>query len=143
MWWPIIYPSTIYGIRCKRSGRVYIGRTYRLEARIKEHFTELRKGRKTCYKDGRRVMSNMQKDYDKYGEDMFDVYIIEEDVSPDMCKEREAYWIEKYRATDVRYGYNRLDEKKSFPLPKHGIPPAKAYSPKLAAKEAENQGGSE
>ena len=137
MGWPIIYPSTIYGIRCKRSGRVYIGRTYRLEARIKEHFTELRKGRKTCYIDGQRTMSNMQKDYDKYCEASFDVYIIEENVPPERCKEREAYWIEKYRASDLRYGYNRLDEKNDFPRPKYGLPPAKAYSPKTAAREAE------
>lgn len=137
MGWPIKYPSTIYAIRCKRSGRVYIGRTYRLEARLKEHFTELRQGRKTYYKDGQQTMSNMQRDYDKYGENNFEVYIIEENVPPERCKEREAYWIEKYRATDLSYGYNRLDEKRNIPTPKYGLPPAKGYSPKLAAREAE------
>lgn len=42
--WPISHPSCIYAIRCKETGKVYIGRTYRLEARIKEHFAELRFG---------------------------------------------------------------------------------------------------
>ena len=34
MGWPITKPSTIYAIRCTKTGRVYIGRTYRFEARI-------------------------------------------------------------------------------------------------------------
>ena len=135
MGWPIIHPSTIYGICCKKSGRVYIGRTYRLENRIKEHFAELRNGKKTCYQNGQRVMSNMQKDYDKYGEDSFNVYIIEENVPPERVKQREAYWIEKYRADDMRYGYNRLTEKEDIPAFKYGLPPTKVYGPKIAQRE--------
>lgn len=80
-------------------------------------------------------MSNMQKDYDKYGEDSFKVYIIEENVPPERVKEREAYWIEKYRSDDVRYGYNRLSEKDDLPTFKYGLPPTRAYSPKLAERE--------
>ena len=143
MGWPIKFPSTIYGICCKRSGRVYIGRTYRLEARIKEHFYELRKRRKTCYKDGRHTMSEMQKDYDKYGEESFQVYIIEDNVPPELVQEREAYWIEKYKADDVRYGYNRLNEKHDLPIPKIGLPPTRVYSEKLAEQEKAEEAVSE
>ena len=123
MGWPITKPNTIYAIRCKQSGRVYIGRTYRLEARIREHFSDLRRDQKN-YRAGVEV-SSFLKDYIKYGEDSFSVYILEEDVSPELCKEREAFWISEYHATNPKYGYNKLDEQdKSIGYKfKQGLPP--------------------
>ena len=127
MGWPITKPSTIYAIRCKENGRVYIGRTYRFEARIREHFYELRKGQKCCYSHDRtgRVKSLFQADYNRYGEKAFEVYILEENVSPEKCKEREAHWIAEYHSSDPLYGYNKLDEqdKASVPEPKRCLPP--------------------
>ena len=127
MGWPITRPSTIYAIRCKKTSRVYIGRTYRLEFRIKEHFRELRKGQKTfySYEKFERHPSNFQKDYNKYGEESFEVYILEENVPPEKCKEKEASWIEIYHSTNPLYGYNRHDEKEKInvPTPKMGPPP--------------------
>lgn len=130
MGWPITHPSTIYAIRCKPNSRVYIGRTYRLEKRIREHFTELRRGQKTAFVyKGPRALSMFQTDYNKYGEDAFEVYILEQDVPPEKCKEREAYWISEYHSVDPRYGYNRYDEhlKPIGPVPKAGLPPKKYY----------------
>ena len=131
MGWPITHPSTIYAIRCKHSGRVYIGRTYRLKERIQEHFTELRRRQKVRYNYGSKEtnLSRFQKDYDKYGEEDFEVYILEEDVMPEHCKLREAYWIAQYNATNPLYGYNRYDEhaKPIVPEFKRELPPNRSH----------------
>ena len=142
MGWPITKPSTIYAIRCTKTSREYIGRTCRLEERIREHFYELRKGQKNYYSadSGERVASIFQKDYIKYGEDAFEVYILEENVPPELCKEREAFWIAEYHSSDPVYGYNKLDEQDKFVMrePKRGFPPnryAKDCEAKKNAKE--------
>ena len=143
MGWPITHPSTIYAICCKVNHRVYIGRTYRLKKRIHEHFTELRKGQKTAFVyEGPRTLSLFQRDYNKYGEESFEVYILEQDVPPDKCKEREAFWIHEYHSTDPKHGYNRYDEhlKPIDPKPKIGFPPKRVYKgEKTKRKKEHNQ----
>lgn len=127
MGWPITEPSAIYAIRCKNTGRVYVGRTSNLQRRLREHFTELRKNRKDC-RVGRchREISLFQMDFNKYGEENFEVYILEEDVQPAFCKEREAFWIRQYKAADPEFGYNKLKEEiKNKYAFKTGLPPRK------------------
>lgn len=125
MGWKITKPNVIYAIRCTLNDKVYIGRSYRFEARIREHFLELRKGKKTEYRPGYgRVSSDFQVDYNKYGEEYFEVYVLETDVPPEKCKEREAYWIKEYNSTSPQFGYNKLDER-LFVMPEviKGTPP--------------------
>lgn len=110
MGWPVTKESTIYCIRCKENGKVYIGRTQRIESRIKEHFQELRRNQKRHYSEGRYGASGFQEDYNKFGEDSFEVYILEENVSPENCKARERYWIKHYNSANPFLGYNFLDE---------------------------------
>jgi group I intron endonuclease len=129
MGWAATEPSAIYAIRCKENGRVYIGRTSCVERRIKEHFTELRKGQKTCRTGATKVYgkSLLQEDYDKYSEDAFEVYVLEEDIQPEKCKERESFWIAEYNSTNAIYGYNKLSEqgRPELPSAKRGMPPNK------------------
>lgn len=126
MGWPITKPSAIYAIRCKANGKVYIGRTYDLKRRISEHFYELRKGAKgKTVNKGTRTSTDFQKDYDKYGERQFEVYVLQEGVPPDKCKQAEAFWIAEYAATDPSCGYNVFDERLR-PIEaktKSGVPP--------------------
>lgn len=140
MGWPITHPSVIYAIRCRRTGRVYIGRTYRLDQRIKEHFSELRRGLKSICTYPGRTVSQFQSDYNKYGEESFDVWVIERDVPPERCKEREAYWISEYNSADPRFGYNRLDEKLKPRIPPYieGTPPGRFIGSKK--KRGSNDG---
>ena len=49
-------------------------------------------------------------DFDRYGRDRFEVYIIEENVPPEICQEREAFWISEYDATNPDFGYNKRPE---------------------------------
>lgn len=101
MGWRINGPSSIYAIRCVETERVYVGRSQDLERRLNQHLTDLR---------GNRKKGDFQKDYNTYGESSFEVYVLEEDVRPEMAQQREAAWIKEYRATDPRFGYNRSDE---------------------------------
>ena len=126
MGWPVTHPCTIYAIRCSVNGKVYIGRTYRFNQRIKEHFYELRQAKKRkTEKKGIRTSTHFQEDYNIYGESAFEVYILQENVPPDKVKETEAFWICEYKATNPDFGYNVFDEK-IRPIEssiKQGIPP--------------------
>lgn len=126
MGWPITHQSTIYALRCKETGRIYIGRSYRFKERVKEHFQELRRCKKDrIQRDGRRITTDFQDDYNKYGESSFEAYILEEEVPPERCQEREAYWIGFYETTNPNKGYNVRDERLRDPEIeiKWGIPP--------------------
>lgn len=119
-------PSTIYAIRNKMNGRVYVGRTSDFNLRIKQHFSKLRSSEPQTMKCGdKRVETLFQIDFDTFGEDAFEVYILEEDVEPKECQAREAYWIGYYNSTNPIYGYNIRSERRpslEFTVI-HGIPP--------------------
>lgn len=121
-------PAVIYAIRCSKTGRVYIGSTISLENRLNTHFRELKKREKRAilYGENGRAEgvtpegSIWQMDYDKYGRDAFDVYVLEENVPKDKREERENYWMVQYKALYPEYGYNLVPEKKP---PKYKITP--------------------
>lgn len=125
MGWKVKENSGIYAIRCVETNKVYIGRTQNLERRLKEHAHELRKCAKTVNGKYGREISDFQRDYNKYGEDAFESYLLEEEIPPDTVQAREAYWIDQYRATEPEYGYNKKSEQVSrgFSVVKRGAPP--------------------
>lgn len=94
---------TIYAIRCKSTGRLYIGRTYRLDERIQTHFQTL--------KSKKHSSKLMIADYEKYGREDFEVYILEENV-PYKDRYKEYEYMKKYNSFDEKYGYNRGDRNK-------------------------------
>lgn len=93
--------SAIYAIRCKTTGKVYIGRSQDPHERMKQHLQTLKRG------DGHYGTAAFKEDFDKYGTADFEGYILESGVMPTKFREREAFWIEVYKATDPRYGYNK------------------------------------
>ena len=118
-------PSAIYAIRCTANGKVYVGRTINIESRIRQHFAELRRGAKKQSIKATWHDSNFQEDFKKYGESAFEYYILEENVPHYQAGDRELYWINEYRTTDKRYGYNRsvyTNTSQQIPL-KAGLPP--------------------
>lgn len=119
MGWKIEKPSTIYAIRCTANGKVYIGRTQNLEQRIRKHWLDLKRGFKGNMRD-----PSFQHDFDRYGEESFKLYILEENVPPETANDREAYWIAEYMATNPKYGYNKLngDPAPNFEI-SPGLPP--------------------
>lgn len=120
MGWTIKTDSVIYALRCTVNGKVYIGRTQNLERRMREHFLELKKGYRERTGDGL-----LQKDFNQYGVDAFEVYVLEENVPPSKAQEREYAWMLEYRATDPKFGYNKIGSKQreGFVNLKKGLPP--------------------
>ena len=121
--------SYIYAIRCKNNGKLYIGRTTDVKARYRQHLSELRRMEKTaCHApptpSGARGPTEFQNDFIKYGEDAFEVYVLENEVPPDQRAEREGYWIKRYHSDEPEYGYNIIcaRRKADFPLVP-GLPP--------------------
>ena len=94
---------TIYAIRCKGNGKLYIGRTCNLDSRIQTHFCEL--------KSGRHNSKTMVEDFKKYGREHFEVYILEENI-PYKERFKEYEYMRTYNSFDENYGYNRGDRKK-------------------------------
>lgn len=117
---------TVYAIRCTESGRMYVGSSYNVQNRIYQHFVELRAGRKPTKStvNGFHSGELWQSDFDKYGEDAFEVYILQDGV-PHLDRRRvEAEWIARYKATDPEYGYNarNMQGRPDFQI-KPGRPP--------------------
>lgn len=118
-------PHSIYAIRCKTTGRIYVGTSVKPDERIRNHISDLRSGSKTKFaKKGQREKSQWQIDYDQYGEQDFEFFILERDVPYTESRAREAFWADYYRTTDVRYGYNIYRATRLPPVIfQNGLPP--------------------
>lgn len=102
-------PASVYAIRNKITGRIYIGSAVDARMRVQTHFSELRRGNKLIsirHGSLRTTLSQWQIDFNAYGFDSFEWYILEENIPPDKRAEREEYYIKLYRATEKEYGYN-------------------------------------
>ena len=71
----------------------YIGRTYMLKKRIKEHYYEIRHGNTLPkYNKMRKILEEAD------GKDIFDyVIVLEDNISDKEIDNREIFWIKKYR----------------------------------------------
>lgn len=83
----------VYEIRCKINGRVYFGSTDSLVGRRSLHWRSLQRGIHHC--------EELQKDYDKYGRDNFELSVIEKTDNP---RDREKFYISK----NVEICYNEV-----------------------------------
>lgn len=99
-------PKTIYAIQHNATKRIYVGCSTNPSRRVREHFSHLR--------HGKHPNSEMQKDYDLYGED-YSCYIIEENVpyynnqiNPryNTCYDRERMWMCVLKSNELGTGYN-------------------------------------
>src|ERR1700741_641563 len=87
----------IYGIKNCLNNKLYIGSTKRLDKRKYEHFRQL--------KNGKHKNSHLQRSYNENGKDVFHFYLIEECQDIDR-KEKELFYIEKFKTYDKNLGYN-------------------------------------
>ena len=85
----------IYMIRCKINNKVYIGRSKNIKDRWKQHKRELR--------NNKHYNKNIQKDWNKYGQDCFEFNIIVE-CEEYKLNELERKYINEYKSCD--FGYN-------------------------------------
>ena len=110
--------SSIYALRCKTTGKVYIGRSQNPNERMRQHLQHLKRG------DNNYGADSLKEDFDKYGAADFEGYILESDVIPEKFREREAFWIEQDQATNPLYGYNKDKMAAGFVIKiTKGLPP--------------------
>lgn len=123
-------PRTIYALRCKANGKVYIGKTGDVKSRIQAHFLEIshtikwQRDHPECkFEIG---WYGYARDALKYGKEGFEVWILEENISPEEATDREAYYIDLYKSKDPKYGYNKCGAKRPVqqnPDAQYGLPP--------------------
>lgn len=110
-------PKTIYAIQCTMNGKIYVGCCTSAEERINQHFRELAAGTKTIRTGpSERGDSPWQEDYNKYGKGSFKAFIIKRNVPASGAEEEELYYILKYKANKLDYGYNIKPAPKLFPV---------------------------
>ncbi len=107
---PKLPQYTIYCATCKVTGKSYIGKTSQaIWTRWAKHFSDAEN-----FKSGKRVHhlpSDLIPDLAKYGDEAFDLEILEVCESQEKMDEREIWWMME-RKTMVPFGYNRHLGKK-------------------------------
>lgn len=93
------YRRIIYSIKNNVTGREYIGRTQNFDNRIAHHMADLKRGV--------HPVSDMQRDFDDYGDD-FTISILEE-VTGFENRKREYELIEEHGSYIRGKGYNYRD----------------------------------
>ena len=92
---------TIYAMRCKENGKIYIGRTETtVRERILLHLQALKRGKHNS--------PTLQEDFNKYGKEAFEYYEIENNICFEN-REKESYYMDLYRTCNPQYGYNCKD----------------------------------
>lgn len=87
----------IYIIENLKAKKVYIGQTTNYQKRSKAHFSKLRRNAHDN--------EHLQKAFNKYGEKSFSVKILKECEEADLDR-LEKFYINEYKSTDKKYGYN-------------------------------------
>lgn len=90
----------VYGIFHTHSGKVYVGSAKNLQGRERAHWLALRKG------DHNSIL--LQRAYNKYGRDCFELRILELTPEPTrkQLQAREQHWMDKYQSYTAECGYN-------------------------------------
>lgn len=76
----------------------YVGSSEDLKRRTRQHVE--------CLRSGRHENSHLQRAWRKYGGENFKIVYLQR-CSVDKCLEKEQWWMDHYRSTDSRYGYNK------------------------------------
>ncbi len=110
--------SSIYAIRCKENGKIYIGVSVECKKRILAHVFSL--------KNGTHKIKQLQEDFNKYGIKAFEYYELEDGIAWEKRSEKEDYYIDYYNATNNQYGYNTRKNKSGLTAKvkiKRSLPP--------------------
>ena len=90
--------SGIYSITNKANNKIYIGQTFDLNRRKREHFSKLR--------GNKHQNSHLQYSWNKYGEENFKFEVLKKCSIEDMDN-WEKWFISINKSYDERYGYNK------------------------------------
>lgn len=87
----------VYCIKNKVDGLVYVGQSVNVRSRLNDHKSDLRRG----------IHENphLQNAFNKYGLGVFEFSVLCECSEMDLDAQ-ERYWIETFKSSDKRHGYN-------------------------------------
>lgn len=92
-------PRTVYALKHKATGKIYVGSSSHVKQRIRGHIFALKRHNHPC--------KQMQEDYNKYGGG-YEWYALDTiEQFEDRCKEYQ--WMEKLKTNNPDVGYNGND----------------------------------
>lgn len=89
--------SGIYVIRCKPTGKIYVGSAVRIGERWRQH--------RRVLATGKHHSVLLQRAWDKYGPDAF-VFMILENCLPEQLLSREQHYMDTMRSYEPAFGFN-------------------------------------
>lgn len=102
---------TIYAIRCKANGKVYVGSTSNFNRRMHEHFYDLTAGMHQYHSEVNNKQQLMfQLDYYEYGLNGFEIIILDENIPQRFKRYAEQFYISSFKSLEIEYGYNKRAE---------------------------------
>lgn len=96
--------SGIYMIKCRETGKVYIGHSLNMKSRYQTHLAHL--------KSGRHGNPHLLNSFKKYGKESLEFLIVEKCNSENLL-EREYFWIDYFKSTNPKFGFNIMFNKKN------------------------------
>lgn len=94
----------IYCIKNLINNKVYIGKSINIYERIRQHINLLNK---ESLDENRYLIRS----WNKYGRDNFQYIVLEYlEIDETILKERELYWMEKFKSLNRRFGYNLRED---------------------------------
>ena len=121
-------PRSVYAIRCKVNGKMYIGSSANPLKRFQQHFCKSSLDYMGINPEQVKRKQALKNDFETYGLDGFELYIIEEGIAPEDILERESYYTRLYKTYIFENGYNyKVGNKieKGEVTVINGLPPAK------------------
>lgn len=99
---------TVYALKNKVTGKIYVGSTGNLHGRIYMHQYSLNRKRRT--------VEQMQRDFDMYGWESFEIKIVGRYANWLDGKRMEKFYMQVLRTYDPAHGYNYKDRKAISPI---------------------------
>lgn len=129
----------VYQIFNKTDGRSYIGSAKYIKRRFAQHRHALRRGRKTSVP--------LARAWGQFGEHVFEFITLEVIEDIHRLKERESFWIAKFKSADPMFGYNiapdattnrgfkkTAEQRAAMSASRKGKPPNRQTIAKIVAK---------
>lgn len=88
----------VYCIICLKNRKIYVGQSVNITKRFRHH--------KYMLKKGTHNNKTLQKAWNKYGEEMFKFFVIEETNEKQVHK-RELWWIKTLQPYNPSIGFNK------------------------------------
>ena len=110
----------IYKITCTANNKIYIGSSVNIGSRLTRHRSDLK------LNNHHSIL--LQRAFNKYNEDAFEIDVIEVLERQELLLEREQYYLDELQAYDTRFGFNIAKEAGS----RLGIPVTQETKDKIS-----------